>query len=33
MKLFPVSKRRRSKFEVYREGWEFFGRKRSGVRA
>ncbi len=27
MKLFPVSKRRRSKFEVYREGWEFFGRK------
>jgi hypothetical protein len=22
MKLFPVSRRRRSKFEVYREGWE-----------
>jgi PD-(D/E)XK endonuclease len=27
MKLFPVSRRRRSKFEVYREDWEFFGNK------
>jgi hypothetical protein len=27
MKLFPVSRRRRSKFEVYREGWESFGNK------
>jgi len=27
MKLFPVSRRRRSKFEVYREGWEFFETK------
>jgi hypothetical protein len=27
--LFPVSRRRRSKFEVYREGWQFFEKKRS----
>jgi len=27
MKLFPVSKRRRSKFEVYREGWQVFGER------
>jgi hypothetical protein len=27
MKLFPVSRRRRSKFEVYREAWELFGKK------
>lgn len=26
MKLFPGSRRRRSKFEVYREGWELFGK-------
>jgi len=25
MKLFPASRRRRSKFEVYREAWELLG--------
>jgi hypothetical protein len=27
MKLFPASRRRMSKFEVYREAWEFMGGK------
>jgi PD-(D/E)XK endonuclease len=27
MKLFPSSRRRRSKYEAYREGWEVMGRK------
>lgn len=25
MKLFPASRRRRSKYEVYREGWQVLG--------
>lgn len=28
MKLFPSSRRRRSKFEVYREAWNYFARKK-----
>jgi len=31
MKLFPSSRRRQSKYEVYREGWQLMGKKSMGV--